>query len=145
MAASDVLRGLVASIVDRRFVQCTEAGTRIREDVLEAQRLEDVHHEVRSGAIAGLNVDGGYRTAFGLLGRRCRNRARLGLLGIGSQGFRNQRRGASGRAFQKITTANRSFLGFHRDTSRLYYTARSRARLQRAAQRKTAIPAAADT
>jgi hypothetical protein len=49
--ARDHLRRLVAAVVDDRFVQSAEARSRIGGNVLEAERLQHVEHEVRSAAL----------------------------------------------------------------------------------------------
>ena len=47
MAARQQLRRLVLAVVDDRFVQPFEARSRVGGDVLEADALDDVEHEVR--------------------------------------------------------------------------------------------------
>ena len=50
VAAGDEFGTFVPAIVDHRFVQAAEARSGIRADVLDAQRLDDVDHEIGAGA-----------------------------------------------------------------------------------------------
>jgi len=49
--AGEELGFAVAAVVDQRFVQAPEARARIRRDVLEVERLDDVDHEVGPGTL----------------------------------------------------------------------------------------------
>src|SRR5690242_9955000 len=84
MAAGEKFGIAIASVVDHRLVQRTEARAGIGADVFDAQGLEDVHHEVGSRTFVGEDFDLRWSTGFGLAGSgiRCgdsRN-ARLDLL-----------------------------------------------------------------
>ena len=57
MATGDELGILVASVVDHRFMESSETRTCNRANVFEAERLDDVDHEVRPGAIHGQHFD----------------------------------------------------------------------------------------
>ena len=56
VAAGDEFRTPVAAVIDQRFVKAAEARARIGRRVLESQRLDDVHHEIRPGTIGGIDV-----------------------------------------------------------------------------------------
>ncbi len=86
VTAGDELGILVAGVVDHRFVQPSETRTRHRANVLEVERLEDVHHEVGTGAVDGKHF-AGCRRRIALHGRegecarrrgRCRRRGLRG-------------------------------------------------------------------
>lgn len=51
VAAREQLRHAVAAVVDQRFVQGAERPARVGRDVLDAERLDHVHHEIGPGAI----------------------------------------------------------------------------------------------
>ena len=99
MAAGQPLGAFVAAIVDERFLQTAEARAGIRRAVFDAERLDDVHHEVR----AGLLVAGNFDRAAGFSGRPL-----LGLLRHDDR-RRGETRGTGSGAFQETTSANRSF------------------------------------
>ena len=81
--AGDQFRLLVAAVVDHRLVEAAEAGAWVGADVLEAERLDRVHHEVGAGAAAGER----FRLGRGWLGRRRRWRWGRGLRnGAGRRG-----------------------------------------------------------
>ena len=65
VAAGKPLRALVAAVVDQRFLQAAEARSWIRRAILDAERLDDVHHEVR----ARLLVSGDFHGAATFSGR----------------------------------------------------------------------------
>ena len=65
VAARDELGLLVTAVVDDRFVEAAEARTWIRADVVEPERLDDVDHEVGSGAICREHVVVCRRRRFG--------------------------------------------------------------------------------
>ena len=56
MAAGEEFRGLIAAVVNNRLVQRAESRTGICGDVLEAERFDDVHHEIRAGPVRGVHV-----------------------------------------------------------------------------------------
>ena len=121
MAAGDELGTLISAVVEQRFVERAEAGTRIRADVLKAERLDDVDHEVRSGALIFEDLDVGGHYALGFLGhqRRGGTGRKLGdlllwLLRFGCSGTSHQGGGSRARASQKIPAAYRRFLRFSR-------------------------------
>ena len=73
MHARDHLGRVVAAVVDDRFVQAAEARAGVRADVLEAERLEDVDHEVGAAALVvadHLDLAGADRLARGRHDRR---------------------------------------------------------------------------
>ncbi len=65
MAARDQLGGFVAAIVDDRFVQRAEARSWIGADEFEPERLQHVHHEIRTRTVRSQDLDrGGYGLGF---------------------------------------------------------------------------------
>src|ERR1700722_1921869 len=128
MAAGDELGALVAAIVEQRFMERAEAGTGVCTDVLKAERLDDVDHEVRSGALIFQNAEFGGRNTFGLLGHQRRygpGRSVGNLLLSFRRGGTGHHGGGSGTgAFQKIPAAGGCFPRFSRwslHTTALYY------------------------
>ena len=107
MAAGDQLGVLVAAVVDQRFVQAAEAGAGIGADVFDAQRFDDVDHEVGAGPIGGEDFEN--RRSLGIGRLRQRNRGggggrRLRLGGKGSDGG-GSRGDGSGRSALEETAA----------------------------------------
>ena len=64
VAAGDELGILVSPVIDHRFVQTAETRTRIGRHVLDAQRLDHIHHEVGPGAVLGQDIQHGRRPGF---------------------------------------------------------------------------------
>ncbi len=56
VAAGDELGLLIAAVVDDRFVETAKARAGIGADVLEPERLDDVHHEVGPGAVCRQHI-----------------------------------------------------------------------------------------
>ncbi len=82
VAAGEQLGRLVAAVIDERFVDAAESGAGVGGDVLEAQGLDDVDHEVGARAIRGPHVDVGRRRGglgSGLLSARQRIRSRWAM------------------------------------------------------------------
>src|SRR6266568_3036836 len=106
-------RRMVASIefpaiIDQRFVQTSKTRAWVGGDVFEAQRLEDIDHEVGPGSLRRQHIDVG-RIEFLWHHRRC---GRLGLNRL----WRGPRRGAGdkprrarSRALQEFTSINGKF------------------------------------
>jgi hypothetical protein len=70
----------VAAVIDQRFVQAAEARPRVGRDVFEAERLDDVDHEIRARPldhdVAGQQLLG-FALGFGSLRHhRCGGRRR---------------------------------------------------------------------
>ena len=111
VAARQQLGELVVAVVDDRFVKAFEARARIGGDVLEAERLDHVDHEVRAGPFHDARR-GAARRWFGVgrqlsVGRRGRARARRARflrLGRDRRRLRDQSGRARSCAFQKSTT-----------------------------------------
>ena len=103
VAAGEQLGVLVAAVVDEGFVQAAEAGAGIGGDVFEAERLDDVDHEVGAGAVGGVDVGARRRRAgFGgdlAGGGQRRGGAFLSDLRLGGGRFRDDGRGSGGGAF----------------------------------------------
>src|SRR6516225_4251199 len=55
VTASDELGILVAAVVDHGFMEAAEGGARISAGVLDPERLNDIDHEIGTGAISGQN------------------------------------------------------------------------------------------
>jgi hypothetical protein len=66
MTAGDKLGILVATVVDHGFMKASEGGARISADVLDPEGLDDIDHEIGTGAISGQNFQGRGRAEFGL-------------------------------------------------------------------------------
>jgi hypothetical protein len=64
MATSDELRAMVAAVVDDGFMQATEAGAGIGEDIVESDGLENVHHEIGTGMVRSEHLDAGRGIVF---------------------------------------------------------------------------------
>ncbi len=96
--AGQQLRRAVAAVIDDRFVQCGERGPGIGGDVLEAERLDHVDHEVGARAIGGVDVGGGGR-GF----RRLRGLS-LSRRGLSGQGSGHQGRGTGRGVLQESAT-----------------------------------------
>ena len=103
MAAGQQLRRLVATVIDDRLMQRTERRSWIRGDIFDAQRLDGIQHEVRSGPVGRVNIDArGRGTRL-----RCRKRRRwkwnprlsgLRSLRFARNRFRDKRSRADSRA-----------------------------------------------
>ncbi len=100
------------------FVDAAEAGAGIGGDIFEAQRLDDVHHEVRTRAIGGVHIDARRRRG-GFGGGLFSARQRIGsgramnfrrFLCFGGFRFHHQRGSAGscsrGGAFQEAAAVN---------------------------------------
>ncbi len=107
--AGDVLRRFIAAVVEDRLVDLRETRARHGDQVLEAQRLENVHHEIGAGLGVVLRLDPSGRSGI----------RRDALLGHRDGRFRNQRRRARGRAFQEAAPIDRIFLGLRHDETSL--------------------------
>ena len=59
MKTGDELRVLVAAVIDDRFLQAAGIRVGIDRDVLEAQGLQDVHHEIGPGPFVVDDLNGG--------------------------------------------------------------------------------------
>ena len=106
--ARQELRLRVAAVIDDRLLQTAEARARVAADVRDAERLDDVDHEVRPAAAAGEDLAG-----FGDLyyrGRGCRIRGLPGWRLRFDQRGRGHRRGAGRRSLHELPTRNRGFL-----------------------------------
>src|ERR1700681_3639137 len=118
MAAGDELGALVAAIVEQRFVERAEAGTGVCADVLKPERLDDVDHEVRSGALIFEDAEFGGRNTFGLFGHQWRYGPGRGvgklLLSFRWGGTGHQDGGSRTGAFQKIPATGGGFPRFSR-------------------------------
>ncbi len=106
MAAGDEFGILVAAIVDDGFVQAAEARSGIGADVLDAQRLDDVDHEIGAGAAFGENFEAGWRAdlrfRWNRRGRRnARRVAGFDLLSVRTRRISRDYRGADGGALQE--------------------------------------------
>ncbi len=99
---------LVIAVVDDGFVEATEAGAGVRGAIFDAERLDDVNHEIGAAAHVRRHFGRG-AGGFRLLGR---------LLTEGDGRIRgDQSSGARRRASQKSTTID-VFLGFrHRSAA----------------------------
>ena len=73
VATSDELRTLVPAIIDDRFVNSAETRSRIGANVLESERLDYIHHEVRSGSIRGQDLSVRRHAGFGFRRHGWRN------------------------------------------------------------------------
>jgi hypothetical protein len=62
MTVGDELRIFIATVIDDRFMHPAKARTRIGTDIFEPQRLDDIHHVVRTAAIRGQDLGIGCRT-----------------------------------------------------------------------------------
>ena len=111
VGGEDELRVLVLAVVDDRFLQGHVRIGRNAEHVLEAQALDDVHHEVGAGLLDGLCFIDHERC-----GRRRRSRqnrccgvcrCRSSLLGAGLTRSGDSQSRACGRGLQEITTIYR--------------------------------------
>jgi hypothetical protein len=103
------LRLGIAAVVDERFVQAAEARARVGGDVFEAERLDDVDHEVRARA---LDDDVPWQQLLGLaLGFR-------GLRYYGGGGGSGG--GGSGAGLEEIATFHGSSSRTRREYSKLH-------------------------
>ena len=88
VGAGDELRLLVAAVVDQRFVQPAEARGRVRADIVDVERLDDVDHEVRAVRTMGLRDflrDAGLGRRDMGVGPQRRRAARRGIGNIGAR------------------------------------------------------------
>ena len=109
VGAGEQLRALIAAVVDERFVQPAEARAGVRADVVEAERLEHVHHEVGSAAlVVAHHLDVARRRSLRRL-RHHRRGTSLGSRGSG-QSRRGLRLGGSRRRHQCSRTGERALL-----------------------------------
>ncbi len=85
VAARKQLGIAVAAVVDHRFVQRTEARSRVGANVLDADRLQNVDHEVGARMLGGHDFDGRWRAGLGLArgSGRFGGGPRCGLLRLG--------------------------------------------------------------
>src|SRR5262245_26308521 len=100
MTTGQPLGALVAAIINDGFLETAEARPRVCGAVFHAQRLEDIHHEVRAGLLIPADLHGatpfsGSRTLIHLLRP--------------SNWCCNKSSGANCCAFQKTPSSNRSF------------------------------------
>ena len=113
VAAGDEFGAFVPAVVDDGFVQAAEARSGIGADVLDAQRLDDVDHEIGAGAAFGEDFEPGRRADLRFRrNRRWRCNARRGarfnlLPARGGRISRDYRR-ADGGALQEAAAIYRS-------------------------------------
>jgi hypothetical protein len=103
--AREELGLLVVPVVDDGFVDAAEARAGVRRDVVDVERLQDVHHEVAARPIGGehFDVDGGvgFAPRDWRPTRRLRRRRRLRR--FGSHAARYESGGAGdGGTLQKV-------------------------------------------
>jgi len=64
VAAGEEFRGAVAAVVDDRFVERAEGGAGVGADVLDAEGLDDIDHEVGAGAFVEEDFAGEAEAGF---------------------------------------------------------------------------------
>ena len=112
MAAGDELRGLVAAVVDQRFLQRTKTRSRIGRDVFKAQGLDHIDHEIGPGTANGQYLDLAHRIAFLWRDRHPGRRRGRQLRRCKRSGAGGQRGNASGSGtFQEFATINQTLRG----------------------------------
>ena len=107
MTTGEEFRFLISPVIDHRLVQGPETGSRIRADVFDVERLDDVDHKVGAAPVRCQNVDFRRRSCFCARRRERNGRGplRLSRLALGHSRWRSQcRRAGNGCSFQKPST-----------------------------------------
>src|SRR5204862_4681223 len=102
---------LVSTIVDDGFVQRPETGSRVRRNILETERFDDINHEVRPRMVCSENFhvrrNGlGFRSQSPCRRQSCSATRSLSLLRFCLRSLCNQAGRTDGRALKKATTIN---------------------------------------
>ena len=120
VATGQKFRSLVSTIINDGLMETLETRSRIRRDVLEVERLQNIHHEVRTGILDdafdfNATRSSGISSQLGRVRhnrrRTCRRR-RWSLLGL-RRWSRNQSGCTCGSSLEKTTTIDGTFIGFH--------------------------------
>ena len=115
MGAGEELGGLVLAVIDDRFLDGAEARPGIGGEIVEAQALEAIDHEVGAGELGGelrlvrrhLGLGGAVHR---LRASRLPDRRRLGLGGGGERRRHCRRSAGQGRALEEAAPAEFGFV-----------------------------------
>ena len=66
MAARDEFWTLITAVIDHRFMKASESRAGIGADVFDPKRLDDIDHEIGTGAIDSENFHARRGAEFGL-------------------------------------------------------------------------------